>query len=119
MPKGSVPRNIHMNTFVKRRRMDELYASKTSTAKEKKESFDKWYDATEYGSMWRGPDKSKEWTTRSKRTPAAKTSRLERLGLSGTARLARKSLAKKTKASRVGLKPIKRTPVVKSKSRGK
>lgn len=119
MPKGSVPRNINMNTWVKRRRMDELYASKTSTKQEKTKAFDQWYDATEYGSMWRGPDKSKEWTTRSKRKPAAKIARLERLGISGTARLERKNLAKKTQASRVGLKPIKRTPVVKTKSRGK
>ena len=119
MPKGSVPRNIDRNTWVKKRRMDELYASKTSTKQEKSKAFDQWYDATEYGSVWREPDKSKEWTTRSQRKPAAKIARLERLGYSGKARLDRNKLAKKTKASRVGLKPIKRTPVVKTKSRGK
>lgn len=119
MPKGSVPRNISKNRFVKQRRMQELYASPTATKAEKKKAFNQYYDAMEYGSMFREPDKSKEWTTRSKRTPAARTAKLERLGISGSAAYDRKQLGKKTQAGRVGLKPIKRTPVVKSKARGK
>lgn len=108
MPKGDVPRNRLRKQMVTKRRFLELSGSKTSTPKERGKAWNAYNDAAAYGGLFRGPDKSKEWTTRSQRTVSARKKFLENWGM-GLPNSNTLKLEKNTKAGRVGLKPISKT----------
>jgi len=123
MPKGSVPRNIFNAQYVAKRRMNELnkaYVKPTPkklrpSFKEAAESIDKYSDAMAYGTFWAGPSKSKKWTTRKSRLPAARLKYFENWGLDPRYELGK--TGKDVKAGRAALKPIPKTARPKSSAK--
>ncbi len=96
MPKGSEPRNYYSNLKIKKRKVDEVIASKSSSSKERVAAIDDYVSTIKRGQEGR------------KYTVPVKKKRLDATSFGGLDYQMKKK-AEKAKSGRVALTPIKKT----------